>query len=310
MKGFLKVDHVVRNCAARLPGSSGWALLEIISRSTLKNSGVRTPDIMAALGVGERTAERALEDLALLGFTVCTDDVTSLTQDWYKRCDNFGTTLVPKLSAKVLKNTVQHVQNESCNEVEVRERSRSKEVKPKDLKTIQESKIPGFLEDQKMDSFSSENPELNLAEPPDAKPVWKREPKPPTEWQAMFGAVALACFGVNTGLAGKPLSLVSNTAKSLIAMKFSPNEIPKILDWIRKNETWRGTINPSDLESAGPKWKAGMIQPRNGFQGKRISAARMDFEDPDYWAEDAAAMDAAIAEAVANDPNRTLEVSS
>ena len=133
--------------------------------------------------------------------------------------------------------------------------------------------------------------ELELEPEITAKPT-----REPTEWQRMFGAVGLACYQTDRGLAGRPLKLTSDTAKALIAMKVTPEEVPRILEWIGVHEAWRSTITPADLQTAAPRWRAQTNNPASTppsrtrvFSGNQISSPARDLSrdlnNVDYWAQ-------------------------
>jgi hypothetical protein len=233
MKGFLRIDHEVRAFAARLPGSAGWALLEILSRSTLRQPGVTTPEIMIALGIGERTAFRALSDLAALGVVVCTNGVTTLAQDWRKACDNSSARLVTKLTVGRSKKAVSHSDSEPLKEVE---RSRSKRSKRKEKK-----KPPS--EENTPKSFQN----LEISKP---KPD---EPMPRDE---MFDAIAVACFGGLDGLTKPNATRIGAAKKTLVSSGYSAADVPKIAAWINENQAWReGIFDVSVLITSATSWR-------------------------------------------------------
>lgn len=124
---------------------------------------------------------------------------------------------------------------------------------------------------------SQDSPVLNF-ESRDVTRKSGSKTREPTAWQEMFGAVALACYE-STTLAGKPLKLTASTAKNLTAMGFTPEEVPEIRTWITCNERWRTTVSPSDLETAAPRWKAGLISKPEALPRQTTNEFKADQSD-------------------------------
>ncbi|THF88423.1 hypothetical protein E7T09_04240 [Deinococcus sp. KSM4-11] len=73
--------------------------------------------------------------------------------------------------------------------------------------------------------------------------------------QAMFAAVALACYGGHDGLTDITRSRIGKVGKSLAKAGYTAEDVGQIVAELRR-ETWRDSITPSVIEAEAPAWRA------------------------------------------------------
>ncbi|THF87182.1 hypothetical protein E7T09_08480 [Deinococcus sp. KSM4-11] len=77
----------------------------------------------------------------------------------------------------------------------------------------------------------------------------------PSADHAMFGAVALACYGGHDGLTDITRSRIGKVGKSLAKAGYTAEDVGLIVAELRQ-EQWRDSITPSVIEAEAPAWRA------------------------------------------------------
>lgn len=81
-------------------------------------------------------------------------------------------------------------------------------------------------------------------------------PAEPTAFQALFGAVALACYGGHDELTNSARSRVAAASKSLSTAGYVAADIPQIVAWVHASESYRtGNLTPQVVEERAPAWR-------------------------------------------------------
>lgn len=105
------------------------------------------------------------------------------------------------------------------------------------------------------------------ARKPIPKPKAKLEPKSTqpekperenTEHEAIFAALALACYGGTGNLTKAAAGQIAGAAKQLRSAGYSDADVSEIKTWISTNEAWRGLVNPSTIAQRAPAWANGL----------------------------------------------------
>ncbi|PYE51035.1 hypothetical protein [Deinococcus yavapaiensis] len=90
-----------------------------------------------------------------------------------------------------------------------------------------------------------------------AAPVGKAVESNSTPFQRMFSALALGCALKEADLTALVRGRIGKAARSLLEAKYTAEDIPSIVAWIRTNETWRtAKLSAQVIEECAPSWKA------------------------------------------------------
>lgn len=271
--------------ASGLPGSAGWVLLELLETPV---NGIG--QLMDSLNLGERTIERAVADLEKLGLCQRDNRAVTLAHDALERCANPVAQSVQSPSQSVNTTRSEAAQNLSPD-VNTASASFATEL----TNNVQHASDdpasrahPRVVFD--LSSKTTSTPKTKKPKEAKSPPNADAPPKPRSR-DEMFDAIATASFGGLEGLTAVNAAQVGKAKRDLEAAGYSPEDVWSIGAWVKKIDLWRnGTVSPQVLVQRATAWR----NAPNASEKTNGLGSRMHINDPDMWAAEEAAQEAAV----------------
>lgn len=285
---FMTTDRWVAELAPTLPGCAGWVLLELSYQANYEDKQLTVAELTRRVHRSERPVQEAVNHLLAHGYAV-PDPLNSAVMA-AGSASNLAQALRTNQRARWEKKYAQHtvspfaypaITGGKREEVEKEKKEQIKNpLTPQgEARNITAPGVQDQTPAQLSEPVSSPDGEAADAAPVvspvqvPAQPVTRQteqatstEKVPaarrraaalaePTAFQALFGAVALACYGGHDGLTDITRIRIGKVGKSLSKAGYTAADVELIVAELRQ-EQWRDSITPSVIEAEAPAWRA------------------------------------------------------
>jgi len=239
MSSYTKLDNAwLSEFLKRLPAAEA-VLLYLQSRGNLRQKGVDFGQIVSALGPQRdaRTVQRVVDALIAKGTVACVGHLY-FAPEFAPAGDAAGTCAGESTGTLMAFS------------------SKTGEAKPR-----QDGETPP-LNKGKEGNKGNQSSSLRSKDGERARKTQEAEPTP---FERMFTAIAIACYGIpatphstDDGVTTESRGRIGRAARSLVEAKYTPEDVPQVVTWIRTNEPWRtSALSPQVIAERATAWRAG-----------------------------------------------------
>lgn len=215
--------------------ASDMKLLSYLGRhGGYRESAFSTKKLAIALELDIRTAQAGLARLAAAGHIVSADGM---------HCIRNAAARLPQAACKSTRTKTQ---------VEPRQEQKNDSLNYKNLRTDE------LQNNNNTPKSPQQSPARRDRTGVEQRSEIKPTPDGTTPFQAIYEAITVACYATSDGLTTTCVSRIGRAANDLNDAGYAAADVPLIVAWIRKNETWRTSgLTPQVIAEKAPAWKQG-----------------------------------------------------